>query len=90
MSIKEENELRELIYNEALLRGLSESCRYNYFLSCRKMWNELGKHPREINNDELQNYLIEYLKAVLQKVLFKQRKRLWIFSITKFWMKNDQ
>ncbi len=63
MSIQEENELRELIYNEALLRGLSESCRYNYFLSCRKMWNELDKHPREINNDELQNYLIEYLKG---------------------------
>ena len=63
MSIPEENELRELFYNEALLHGLSESGCYNYFLACRKMWNKLEKHPRKITNDELKDYFIGYLKS---------------------------
>ncbi|NQZ56237.1 MAG: tyrosine-type recombinase/integrase [Lentisphaeraceae bacterium] len=63
MSISEENELRDLFFNEAPIYGLSESTCYNYFLNCRKMWNAFNKHPREITNDELKNYFIEYIKT---------------------------
>ena len=63
MGIPEENELRELFYNKALLHGLSKNSCYGYYLSCRKMWNRFNKHPQKVTNDELENYFIEYLKG---------------------------
>ena len=63
MSIPEEQALREQIFNEASLRGFKKGTSYSYFLYCRQMWNCVGKEPREINNEELHEYLVNYLKS---------------------------
>ncbi|NRA88717.1 MAG: tyrosine-type recombinase/integrase [Rhizobiales bacterium] len=63
MNTEEEQCLRERMYNEASLEGLSEITSYDYFLSCRKVWNEIGSSPEHINDANLKAYFISFLKS---------------------------
>lgn len=63
MNINEENELKQRIYEELLLRGNSARTQYNYFLSCRVVWNYFDKHPAQINNSELREYFLKFMRS---------------------------
>lgn len=63
MNTQDEIELHSQIYENCALQGFSEVTSYNYFLSCRVVFNKIGKRPCLVTDDDLLHYFNDYLKT---------------------------